>query len=135
MQVVSRASGAGRRYRYVCATYWNRGASICANGVTLDMRVTDSAVRTLLAAEVLRPEVVEKVMRRALVLLEDSEDATLRETTLTKRLAVLEAELANLSDAAARSGGVPAVLQALQQRDDERQQVVAQLSRLQVARK
>ena len=64
MQAVSRASSAGRNFRYVCGTYWNRGASICSNGRMVDMSLADEAVQQLLATEVLRPAVVDRASRR-----------------------------------------------------------------------
>jgi hypothetical protein len=46
MQAVSRVSGHhGRQFRYVCGMYWNRGASICSNGLMARMELADAAVR------------------------------------------------------------------------------------------
>ncbi len=70
MQAVSRASSAGRNFRYVCATYWNRGASVCANGRMVEMLVADSAVRDLLANEVLRQSIIERALDRALAVIQ-----------------------------------------------------------------
>lgn len=49
MQAVSRlAKGGGRTFRYCCATYWNRGASVCANGRLTEMQLADHAVHAVL---------------------------------------------------------------------------------------
>jgi hypothetical protein len=62
MQTVSRASGPGRRFRYICSTYWNRGASVCSNGRMAAMETADAAIRELLATEVLRSTVIERAL-------------------------------------------------------------------------
>src|SRR5262245_21769180 len=62
MQAVSRASSAGRIGRYVCGSYWNRGATSCSIGRMLEMAVADQAVKQVLASEVLRPQVVERAL-------------------------------------------------------------------------
>jgi hypothetical protein len=99
MQAVSRASSAGRNFRYVCATYWNRGASICPNGRMVTMAVADGAVQRLLATEVLRPVVVDQALTRALELLRTDADGSGRRQTLTRDLAAVE--LRNLAETAA----------------------------------
>jgi site-specific DNA recombinase len=45
IQAVSRASTAGRIFRYICGTYWNRGASACDIGRMADMAVADHECR------------------------------------------------------------------------------------------
>jgi hypothetical protein len=69
MQAVSRTSTTGRLFRYVCASYWNRGASVCANGRMANMETADGAIRELLASEVLQPSVIERALDRAVAML------------------------------------------------------------------
>ncbi len=95
MQAVSRASSAGRNFRYVCATYWNRGASICPNGRMVTMAVADGAVQRLLATEVLRQAVVDQALTRALELLRTDADGSGRCQALTRDLAAVKVELRN----------------------------------------
>lgn len=139
MQVVSRRkTGRERRYRYTCATYWNRGACICGNGRTVEMTVADHAVHELLANEVLRPSLVERALDRAIEQLEILKSAehtpgSQREAVM-RRLAAIDLELANLSDTAARGGAVPAILSALQTRDEERRRLMTELETLGQAR-
>jgi site-specific DNA recombinase len=133
MQAVSRASTTGRLFRYVCASYWNRGASVCANGRMANMETADGAVRELLASEVLQPAVIERALDRAVAMLRTDQQATGRATRraeLTRRLAALDAELANLADTAARGGAVPVILQALTRKDVERRAIAGELATL-----
>ena len=129
MQAVSRASSAGRNFRYVCATYWNRGASICPNGRMVDMAVADGAVQQLLATEVLRPAVVDRALTRALELLRGDADGSGRREGLEHELARVEAELHNLADTAAKGGAVPVILEALERREADRRRLRAELER------
>ena len=128
MQAVSRASSAGRNFRYVCSTYWNRGASICPNGRMVDMSVADGAVHDLLATEVLRPAVVEQAITRALTLLTAENDGSGRRETLERDLTAVEAELRNLAETAAQGGAVPVILEALDRREADRQRLRHELA-------
>ena len=128
MQAVSRASSAGRNRRYVCATYWNRGASICPNGRMVDMPVADGAVQQLLATEVLRPAIVDRALTRALELLRADADGSRRRQALTRDLVAVEAELRNLAETAAKGGAVPVILEALERREADRQRLQAELA-------
>jgi DNA invertase Pin-like site-specific DNA recombinase len=134
MQVVSRVSGDGRQYRYVCGTYWNRGASICANGLALRMPDADAAVRELLAREVLRPSIVRRALDQALGLWKAERDDDGRQAAIRGRLLAVETELGNLAETAARGGAVPIVLEALTRRENERRDLRAQLDELAASR-
>ena len=49
IQAVSRESTKnGRNFRYICSTYWNRGASVCGNGRMVTMEMADAGIRELL---------------------------------------------------------------------------------------
>ncbi|MGH6689109.1 MAG: recombinase family protein [Gammaproteobacteria bacterium] len=128
MRTVSRSSTAGRSFRYVCSTYWNRGASVCPNGRMVAMSVADRAVQELLAAEVLRPTRIEGALDYAVDLLLRDPSQVDRRVWLEQRLAAIEVELANLADTAARGGGVPVILDALSLREGERRRVRGELA-------
>ena len=128
MQAVSRASSVGRNFRYVCATYWNRGASICPNGRMVNMPVADGAVQQLLATEVLRPAVVDHALMRAVELLRADADGSGRRQALTRDLAAVEAELRNLAETAAKGGAVPVIFEALEHREADRRRLQKELS-------
>ena len=128
MQAVSRASSGGWNFRYVCATYWNRGASICPNGRMVDMSVADGAVQQLLATDVLRPAVVDRALTRALELLRADADGSGRRQALKGDLVAVEAELRNLAETAAKGGAVPIILEALKRREADRRRLQAELT-------
>jgi hypothetical protein len=76
-----------------------------------DMPVADAAVRDLLKAEVLQPQLIARILERAVALWQQNETGhTARTARLESQIAILDAELANLADTAARGGAVPAVL-------------------------
>jgi site-specific DNA recombinase len=127
MQVVSRASSAGRIYRLVCATYWNRGAAVCRNGLMADMIVTDAAVREKLAAEVLQPRIVSRAVDLVVATIQHEQGDASPVSRLERQLKGLDVELANLAETAARGGAVPVVLEALARRDAERRRIEAEL--------
>ena len=131
MQAVSRASSAGRIVRYVCGTYWNRGATVCGNGLMADMVAADQAVRGILEREVLRPGVVDRALALAVSALQQAPSDRARLDRGRAQLAAVDAELANLATAVARGGAVPALLEALQQREADRRRLVADLAVLQ----
>jgi hypothetical protein len=108
---VSRRSGGKhsptRQYRYVCANYWNRGASVCPNGRMASMAIADEAIRDVLGREVLQPSVIERALDRAVAALQAqdcAESRTARRQALDTRLAAVTPELANLAEMAARCG-------------------------------
>jgi site-specific DNA recombinase len=133
MQVVSRKSGQNgdRNFRYSCASYWNRGSTVCQNGLGADMPIADAAIRQLLRNEVLgRPRVIERALERAVELLQASPARPTRQA-LERELASVDRELANLADTAARGGAVPVILERLADRDREQKRLRAELARLQ----
>ena len=132
IQAVSRSSTkSGRTFQYCCSTYWNRGASICSNGRPVSMPRADTAVHDLLKANVLKPDMIGRVVGRAIEILSagDGHQASQRRAIET-RIERVATELINLSDAAANGGAVPAILAALSRRDVERRELVEQLASL-----
>lgn len=130
MQAVSRPG----RFRYICSTYWNRGASICDNGRMVAMDTADQAIRVILATEVLRPAVIERALDLAIAELRSGSrerERADRRRELEKRGRALDGELANLVDVAARGGAVPAILDALSRKDTERRAVALEVATLQ----
>jgi len=94
-----------------------------------DMPVADGAVRDLLKAEVLQPQLIARILERAVALWQQNETGhTARTARLESQIAILDAELANLADTAARGGAVPAVLAALARREDDRCRLAAELA-------
>ena len=135
IQAVSRLGKGGQRvFKYCCASYWNRGAAVCANGRTVDMLVADQAIQTLLKDTVLQPRIVGRALDRALDQYADQNGSLGQREPIAKRLRDLEAELANLSELIAMRGAVPAVLDAIARRETERQRLAIELQALDVVR-
>ena len=96
-----------------------------------EMIATDGAVRDFLRAEVLQPHIVGRALDLADETLRqrDSERGS-RAETIQAELSRLELELANLAETVARNGAVPAVLDALRRRDEDRRRLGAELAAL-----
>lgn len=129
LPVASGKAAQGRRVRYMCSMYWNRGTSVCANGRPADMRMTDDAIAAVLAKEVLTPNRLERAIDRAVAMLR-GDDRDSRRAALERELRTVETALANLTETAASGGAVPAVLDALVKREDDRVRLRAELERL-----
>jgi hypothetical protein len=91
------------------------------------LELVDAAIREHLASEVLKPSIIEAAIARAVALLSDPDRTAPERKALMKRLRAVEATLANLTDAIAKGGAVPAVLDALNRADAERRAILAQI--------
>ncbi len=136
MQAISRTSGkAGtrrRRFRYICSTFWNRGATVCSNS-RMAMEIADAEIREVLAREVLRAAVLERALDLAIAELRPPDRArerAHRRAEVTKTLREVERKLGNLAEAVVNDGAVPAVLTALTRMDAERQALTRELATL-----
>ena len=131
IQVISRGSTRRgervRLYRYGCGQHVNRGQAVCRNSRMARLELVDAAIREHLAREVLKPSVIEAAVRKAVALLRTPETNAPGRKAVSKRLREVEATLSNLTDAIAKGGAVPAVLDALNRADAERRSLVAQL--------
>jgi site-specific DNA recombinase len=131
MQAVSRIGKGGQRvFHYCCASYWNRGASVCPNGRRVEMLLADRAVHDVLRNELLQPRIIERALDLALDRLAMGDEATTPRETLDRQIQRIEAELVNLSETIATGGAVPAILHALARRDEERRRLTAERATL-----
>jgi site-specific DNA recombinase len=118
-------------FTYMCTAHHVRGRAVCKNGLEATMPVADSAVLAAVERDVLRIEVLETSLWKALAMLQppggvvDSRDRELR-----AELARLEAEVARLAAAIAAGGELSALLAALQERERRRAYVTAELAGL-----
>ena len=124
----SRRHGARRVMFYGCSGYHRKGVTVCRNSLTLPMDVVDNAVMTTVEESLLRPDLVELALNKAL-------DAVATEGTPSDRdrivseLASVKAELARCVELAAAGGGeIPAVLAAIRQREQRRNALEAELA-------
>src|SRR5215813_11156885 len=69
LYVRSRSHGDHRAFFYGCATYHNRGTSVCTNHLEVPMVATDRAVLASIELYVLHPEVIEAAISEAMRLL------------------------------------------------------------------
>jgi len=116
---------AGRSYG--CISYHKRGSSVCANGLRLPIATLDEAVLKTLREDVLRPAAVKAIIDGVFVRLA----APNRVKTVSRSradLSRLDAQIAHLTDAIAEGGHLPPLLDALQQRQAQREDLRATLA-------
>src|SRR5262249_22698750 len=122
MIVRSRASGAGqRRFVYSCGYHHTRGRFVCDNALLAPMESTDRAVLAAIDRDVFNPRVLARAADHALATLCPSTDAVdERRARLLVEVRRLEGELARLAEAIASGGDVPALLNAVKEREAQR---------------
>ena len=119
--MITRASSYGRQFYYVCASYNDRGPTVCPNGLRLPVARADDTILTKASDFVLDPEVVEGAIVDAVEELRPS-----RDTIETKRAAIdaelrkLEKEQAQYVAAISIAGQVDALARALQAGEQQR---------------
>jgi len=119
MKVVSRDSGGVRRRFLVCASYHNRGRSVCANGGHVPMADADSLVLEALLDDVLDQTMLEDAVEAALGLVTGGDDdgSRRRLDALDQAIRTVEGERQRLADAIATGGDLGALLDALKSRE------------------
>ena len=122
----------GRQSCFVCASYDQRGRSVCPNGLRLPVEAADAAVLGALKTYVLDPAIVDGAIADAVRQLTPSEQ------DLQQRRAALQAELRRLADQQARyaaavagAGHIDELVKAKKNAEHERQRVHGELAALQ----
>ena len=101
-----------------CVGYHQRGRAICTNNLTAPLGDVDQAVLKALEHDLLRVEVFETSLAKALeTLRQGPADQRARRQALREQLARLEAESGRLTTAIATGGDLPALVAALQERE------------------
>jgi len=95
-----------------------------------EMWTADQAIGDILETEVLPPRIVERGLDLAVTRLQREHRDESRVDRLTRQLADLDRELANLADVVARGGAVAAILDAIGRRDAERRRIATEVAAL-----
>lgn len=113
---------------YACTAHFNKGEAICRNLVQVPLVDVDRAVLDAIR-EIVTPDLADEVIARVRQLLEPGGRDTLRER-IGDELDAVDAQIANLTDAIAIGGDVPALVARLQQADSRRQALASQQNAL-----
>jgi site-specific DNA recombinase len=125
----SRMHGRRRKLFYTCNNHRRRGPAICSSRQWIDMEAADRAVLSTVERQLLRPDVVEAAIDRALDRLlavrSKREDERAR---LIARQQSVEAEIKRLTDALAAGVALASIAEALGTREAERNRILAELA-------
>jgi hypothetical protein len=115
-----------------CMTRKQRGEAVCPNRLEVPLEATDHAVLNSVERDILRMEVLETTLYKALALLEPHRDGrdNNRERDLRSELARLDGEVERLAGAIAVGGELPALLAGLHHRERRRSHLQAELAEL-----
>jgi hypothetical protein len=95
-----------------------RGQAVCPNTLEVPLDATETAVLKAIEHDILRVEVLETVLAKAMAALQPSPDVLAGpELTLRDELARIDSEVAHLAGAIAAGGELAALLVALQERE------------------
>ena len=114
-----------RRHFYACTSHYNRGPSVCGNGLQVPMAAVDQAVIGAIA-DLLTPAVIETVIASVKAQLEPDTRPDPRDR-IHAELQALEPQEAHLTDAIALGGDLPALVAKLQTLQQTRQTLHAEL--------
>jgi site-specific DNA recombinase len=110
---------------YACTSHFNRGESVCGNLVQVPMEMVDTKVLAAIG-NILRPELVEHVVNGVRQHFDPDTGATRRERLMAE-LADAERQVANLTEAIALGGNLPALVARLQKAEQARQALILAL--------
>ena len=131
MAVKTRSHGKRRAFFYGCTAHHKRGKAVCTNSMGVPMLARDTAVLKAIESDVLRPEVITAAVQKALAKLRPSaEAAQARQADLQKRLDGISRELERLTTAIVTTGPVPALLEAVKDREQQRERLTGELAAL-----
>jgi site-specific DNA recombinase len=132
MAVLKRAHGPrGSRRQvpfYGCMTRHLRGDAICRNRLEVPLADAEEAVLTAVENDVLRVEVLETSLYKAVAALQAPTDFEDQSGALREELVQIDAEVARLAQAVAAGGEIPALIAAMQERERRRSHLKTQLA-------
>jgi hypothetical protein len=131
MYVKSRSHGKKRAYFYGCTSFHLRGSTVCPNSLEVPMPTSDVAVLDAIESDILRPEIISATLRKTVAKLKPSTEATqARRADLEKRLADVTRELERLTAAIVAGGSIDTLVEALRQRETQRETIRRELASL-----
>jgi site-specific DNA recombinase len=137
MAVKTRSHGKRRAFFYGCTSFHKRGNAVCRNSMDapmLGVKGADTTVLTAIEQDILRPEIITATLRKAMAKLRPSaEAAQARRTDLEKRLAAVMREIDNLTTAIAAGGDLAALVQAVKDRQQQRDTMTREAAALEQA--
>jgi hypothetical protein len=114
---------------HACASYHNRGRVVCKNNLESPMETTDAAVLAAVEHDLLRVEVLETALAKALDMFQPATaTAEAHENRIREELTRLEAEVGRLASAIAVGGDLSTLLAALQEREQRRGRLRTELA-------
>jgi site-specific DNA recombinase len=121
LKVRTREHGRTRAKFYGCASYHDRGTTVCTNGRDLPMADGDGIVIETLLDDVLSPDILDDAIDGAIELVQgDGADVAGRLERVEQDLEQVERERARLVAAVAAGGELSGLLDALQERERRR---------------
>lgn len=124
MHVRTRRRGSGDRLAlYACTSHYNRGPSVCQNHLQIPMLAIDAAILNKIG-DILTPRLVEHVIAGVRAAL-DPRNQQARRDDVEQQIAAFDQQAANLADAIAMGGDVPALVERLQKAHQQRQALIA----------
>lgn len=109
------------------AAHHRRGPSVCSNNLTIPMEQADDAVLCAIEDVVLAPAIVDSVVDQVIEQVQAARGAN-RRPAIEREMATIEQEISRLAGAIASGGDVPAIVGAIQQREQRRRELRAALA-------
>ncbi len=135
LQACSRSHGkTARRRFYGCSAYHDRGRTVCANGRDVSMTEANDIVIEALLDDVLDESMVTDAVQEALRLIQ-GDDTGDPLAQLDAEAAKVERERTRLVSAIASGGQLSGLIEALQERERQRQALEAQRTSMRAARR
>jgi DNA invertase Pin-like site-specific DNA recombinase len=120
----------GRVFGYACTAHHTRGRTVCSNRVQMPMACVDEAVIAALRDEVVTPDLVDDVLARLRELVDADRGSSDWRDRLVDDLAAIDRELANLAEAIAMGGNLPAFVARARGADQRRKELLERLRML-----
>jgi hypothetical protein len=129
LEAQTRAHGKHRAMFYGCSGYHRRGRTVCRNSLMVPGEVAHAEIITALERYLLNPKVLDAAVHRvADRICGRRNDSTL--VALRRDLLTVERELANLTNAVAKGGDLPALVRALRQREADKYALTNEIAQM-----